>query len=139
MVINHRVRVGGQQMTTRLQRRGDLAREPGESEAVADVVEHLAAHDQLEAPWYRISAHVELLEADMAKGAAAFTRPFDRGAAMSAASSPPTLGASWTVKCPSAQASSSTRFSGPSGQLERVLVPLLVWRGVAPRIGYGEQ
>lgn len=78
-VIHHRMRVGGQQVTTWLQRGGDLARESVESEAVADIVEHLAAHDQLEGSWNRVPAHVELLEADMAKGAAAFTRPFDRG------------------------------------------------------------
>ena len=52
-IVNHRVRVGGQRVVTRLQRCGDLARKPGESEAVADVVQHLAAHDQLEAPGYR--------------------------------------------------------------------------------------
>ena len=78
-VVDDRVGVGDQQMAAHLQCCRQLARKAGESELVADIVEHLAADDQLEPARERVAPHVELTKGDMVESAAALLRPGQGG------------------------------------------------------------
>ena len=78
-IVDDGIGMGKQQMPIGLQCVRDPTGEPREGEAVADIVENLAADDQIKAPGNRVAPHVELHEADIAEVTAAKPGSLERG------------------------------------------------------------
>ena len=140
-VVDDRVGVGDQQMAAHLQCGRHPAREAGESESVADIVEHLAADDQLEPARERVAPHVELTKGDMVESAAALLCPGQGGGGDVGREQP----AHPRCQLDGEMAFGTGKLQDPvqrsfGQQLQRMLVfPLLVGRGVGPGVGGGKQ
>ena len=77
-IVDHRIGVGDQKVATRCQGRGEPADEPPKICAIANVVEDLAADDQVETRRQLVVPHVELEERDVLLPGAALRRAFQR-------------------------------------------------------------